>query len=52
MEAIRGQFPAAEMERTMKPEEVILKAMAGKLKWSEAAKIIGVTDRTVRRWRR
>jgi hypothetical protein len=30
---------------------VILKAMAGKLKWWEAAEIIGVTDRTMRRWR-
>jgi hypothetical protein len=36
----------------MKLQEVTLKAMAGKLKWSEAAKIIGATDRTMRRWRR
>lgn len=35
----------------MKVQEVILKAMAGKLKWWEAAEIIGVTDRTMRRWR-
>jgi len=35
----------------MKIQEVILKAMAGKLKWWEAAEIIGVTDRTMRRWR-
>jgi transposase len=39
------------MERMMKVQEVILKAMAGKLKWWEAAEIIGVTDRTMRRWR-
>jgi transposase len=39
------------MERMMKIQEVILKAMAGKLKWWEAAEIIGVTDRTMRRWR-
>src|SRR4051795_6560342 len=39
------------MERTMKVQEVILRAMAGKLKWWEAAEIIGVTDRTMRRWR-
>src|SRR3954471_19662855 len=31
--------------------EVILKAAAGKLKWWEAAEIMGVTDRTMRRWR-
>lgn len=35
----------------MKAQEVILKAMAGKLKWWEAAEIMGVTDRTMRRWR-
>jgi len=35
----------------MKIQEVILKAMAGQLKWWEAAEIIGVTDRTMRRWR-
>ena len=51
MEAIQEYFPAAEMERAMKIQEVILKAMAGKLKWWEAAEIIGVTDRTMRRWR-
>jgi transposase len=38
------------MERMMKIQEVILKATAGKLKWWEAAEIIGVTDRTMRRW--
>ena len=45
------QFPAAETERMMKIQEVILKAMSGKLKWWEAAEIIGITDRTMRRWR-
>jgi transposase len=35
----------------MKVQEVILRAMSGKLKWWEAAEIIGVTDRTMRRWR-
>src|SRR5437764_13422680 len=39
------------MERMMKAQEVILKATAGKLKWWEAAEIMGVTDRTMRRWR-
>jgi transposase len=39
------------MERMMKVQEVILKAMAGKLKWWEAAEIIGVSDRTMLRWR-
>ena len=35
----------------MKVQEVILKAMAGSLRWWEAAEIIGVSDRTMRRWR-
>lgn len=51
MEPSEEQIPAAEMERMMKLQEVILKAMAGKLTWVAAAEIIGVTDRTMRRWR-
>jgi transposase len=51
VEAVEQQIPAAEMERMMKLQEVILKAMAGKLTWIAAAEIIGVTDRTMRRWR-
>jgi len=51
VEASEQQMSAAETERMMKIQEVILKAMAGKLKWWEAAEIIGVTDRTMRRWR-
>ena len=35
----------------MKAQEVILKAAAGKLKWWQAAEIMGVTDRSMRRWR-
>jgi transposase len=51
VEASEQQISAAETERMMKIQEVILKAMAGKLKWWEAAEIIGVSDRTMRRWR-
>jgi transposase len=39
------------MERTMKLQDVILKAMAKKISWLEAAEIAGVTDRTMRRMR-
>lgn len=45
------QYPAAEVERMMKLQDVLLKAMAKKITWWEAAEIIGVTDRTMRRWR-
>jgi transposase len=51
VEISEERLPAAEMERMMKAQEVILKAAAGKLKWWEAAEIMGVTDRTMRRWR-
>jgi len=45
------QYSAAEMERMMKLQDVLLKAMAKRITWWEAAEIIGVTDRTMRRWR-
>jgi transposase len=45
------QYSAAEMERMMKLQDVLLKAMAKKITWWQAAEIIGVTDRTMRRWR-
>jgi len=35
----------------MKVQDVLLKAMAKKISWSAAAEIIGVTPRTMRRWR-
>src|SRR6202167_5475701 len=35
----------------MKVQDVLLKAMAKKIRWWDAAEIIGVTDRTMRRWR-
>jgi transposase len=44
-------LPAREVERMMKLHEVILKAMAKKIGWLPAAEIIGVTPRTMRRWR-
>jgi transposase len=39
------------MERMMKVQDVLLKAMAKKISWVAAAEIIGVTPRTMRRWR-
>src|SRR6266536_2992400 len=39
------------MERMMKLQDVLLKAMAKKITWWAAAEIIGVSDRTMRRWR-
>ena len=45
------QYSATEMERMMKVQDVLLKAMAKKITWLAAAEIIGVSDRTMRRWR-
>ena len=45
------QYSAAEMERMMKVQDVLLKAMAKKITWWAAAEIPGVTDWTMRRWR-
>jgi transposase len=45
------QYSVAEMERMMKVQEVLLKAMAKKITWWAAAEIVGVSDRTMRRWR-
>src|SRR5215831_673367 len=45
------QIPLAEMERTMKMQEVILRAMAKKITWWQAAEILGISNRTMRRWK-
>jgi transposase len=39
------------MERAMKVQEVMLRAMAKKITWFQAAEIIGISDRHMRRWR-
>src|SRR2546428_6086930 len=44
-------YPRAAMERAMKVQEVILQAMAKKITWWQAAEIIGISDRQMRRWR-
>jgi transposase len=45
------KYSQRAVERAMKIQEVLLRAMAGKLKWWEAAEVIGISDRTMRRWR-
>ena len=44
-------YPEAAMERAMKVQEVILRALAKKLTWWQAAEIIGISVRSMRRWR-
>jgi len=44
-------YPRAAVEAAMKVQEVILRAMAKKITWWQAAEIIGISDRSMRRWR-
>ena len=45
------RFSDAAWERAMKVQGVILRAMAKSLTWWEAAEIIGISDRSMRRWK-
>ena len=44
-------YSKAAVERAMKVQEVILRALAKKITWWQAAEIIGISDRQMRRWR-
>ena len=51
VEPSQVSIPARETERMMKLQEVILKAMAKKLTWIEAAEIAGMSVRNMQRKR-
>ena len=44
-------YPTRALERAVKIKEVITRAMSGQINWLQAAEIIGITDRSMRRWR-
>jgi transposase len=44
-------FSEAAWERAMEMREVILKAVSGEIHWFRAAEILGMSARTLRRWR-
>src|SRR5215468_2530746 len=44
-------YPRSVVERAMKVQEVILRALAGQLTWIQAAEILGCSPRTIRRLR-
>jgi transposase len=44
-------YPMPAVERAMKVQAVILKAISGQLQWWQAAEILGVSCRTMRRWK-
>jgi hypothetical protein len=46
------QYSAAEMERMMKIQDVLLKAMAKKITWWSAAEIIGPCGDGESEWRK
>lgn len=51
------RYPALAVERTMKVQEVILRAMSGEILWMQAAeterpyRILGITPRSMLRWK-
>ena len=46
-----GEYSARAVERAMKIQEVILRAISGQILWMQAAEIIGISDRGMRRWK-
>jgi hypothetical protein len=44
-----GLYPTRAMERALKIQEVILRAIAERILWSQAAEIIGISDRNMQR---
>src|SRR3989449_8861448 len=44
-------YSEAAVERMMKVREVILRALAKRITWWQAAEILGISDRSMRRWR-
>ncbi len=46
-----GLLAADAVERAMKRQEVIMRALSGTLTWLQAADILGLEPRSVRRWR-
>jgi hypothetical protein len=44
-------YPRAAVERAMKVQEVILRALAKRISWLQAAEIMGISGRQVRRLR-
>src|ERR1039457_1568949 len=49
--ASMDSYPRAAMERAMKVQDVMLQAMAKKITWWQAAEILGISDRHMRRIR-
>src|SRR5712675_3483690 len=46
-----NSYTETAVERAMKVQEVMLQAMSKRITWWQAAEIIGISDRQMRRWR-
>ena len=46
------QYPGPAVERAMKVQEVILRAVSGEIHWFQAAEILGISPRQMHRWKR
>jgi hypothetical protein len=51
-ESMEVIYPKTAAERAMKLQEVLLRATAGKIKWWQAAELVGISERQMRRWRK
>jgi transposase len=45
------QYPGSAVERAMKIQEVILRAVSGEMHWFQAAEILGISPRQMHRWK-
>jgi transposase-like protein len=45
-------YPRTAAERAMKLQEVLLRATSGKIEWWQAAELMGISERQMRRWRK
>ncbi len=48
---MQAYYPEPALERAMKIQEVILRAISGQILWMEAAEILDISGRQMRRWK-
>lgn len=51
-EVMMNIYPPKAVERAMKVQEIMLRAMSGQMLWFQAAEVLGISTRQMRRWRR
>jgi len=48
---MQAYYPQPALERAMKVQEVILRVISGQINWVQAAEILGISCRQIRRWK-